>query len=93
KKLYASFKAVPEKIKEVVNKMAYRFPSVEIYKNFEYGGKNFGKVLRRVALLGADIPRIKTLDDISNLYRASEAPGCSWVSSRTETSIEGDMDM
>ena len=93
KKLYASFKAVPEKIKEVVNKMAYRFPSVEIYKNFEYGGKNFGKVLRRVALLGADIPRIKTLDDISNLYRASEAPGCSWVSSKTETSIEGDMDM
>lgn len=92
-KLYASFKTVPEKIKEVINKGAYRFPSVEIYRDFEFNGKNFGKVLRRVALLGADIPRIKTLDDISNLYTASEMPGSTWVSSKIETLTEGDIDM
>jgi len=103
RKLYASFKAVPEIVKEVINKGAYRFPSIEIYRDFEFNGTNFGKVLRRIALLGADIPRIKTLNDISNLYTASEIPGSIWVSSivapyaegreLTQTFKEGDIDM
>jgi len=68
KKLVADFKDVPQQIVDIINKGAYRFPSVEIYHNFLFNKEAFGPVLRRVALLGADVPRIKSLDDIVARY-------------------------
>ena len=68
KKLIADFKEVPQKIAELINKKAYRFPSVEIYRQYIDNSENLGHVLRRVALLGADIPKIKSLDDILARY-------------------------
>jgi len=68
KKLYADFKDVPKQLVPIIKKGGYRYPSVEIYRNFVFGDEEFGPVLRRVALLGADIPRIKSLSDIVARY-------------------------
>ena len=68
RKLYADFKDVPKQIVDIIKKGAYRYPSVEIYRNFAFDNEEFGPVLRRVALLGADIPRIKSLSDITARY-------------------------
>ncbi|MBU0958390.1 MAG: hypothetical protein KKB31_00450, partial [Nanoarchaeota archaeon] len=75
KQLFADFMDVPKKVVALLKNKAYRFPSVEIYRNFMFDEKNFGPVLRRVALLGADIPRIKSLDDILARYEESSDAG------------------
>ena len=75
KKLYADFKDVPKQLVDVIQKGAYRYPSVEIYRNFVFGDEEFGPVLRRVALLGADIPRIKSLSDIVARYGEDDCEG------------------
>ena len=80
KKLLVSALEVPTKLVDVIKKGAYKFPSVEIYKDYVKNGKSLGPVLRRIAILGADIPRIKTLQDISALYTASEEDGPIWIS-------------
>lgn len=67
-KLIANLKDVPSKIAELIKCGAYKKRSCEIYPSFEFGEKNYGKVLRRVALLGFDIPKIKSLDDILIRY-------------------------
>lgn len=72
KKLYADFKDVPKQVVNVIKKGAYKFPSVEIYRNFVHDNQSFGPVLRRVALLGADIPRIKSLNDVVARYEELE---------------------
>jgi len=66
--LYADVKEIPSKVVSVIKSGAYKYPSVEIYRNFVEDGKNLGHVLRRIAFLGADIPRIKSLDDIVARY-------------------------
>ncbi len=71
KKMFADFKDVPKQVVEAIKNGAYRFPSVEIYRNYAFNGQEFGAVLRRVALLGADIPRIKSLDDVVARYEES----------------------
>jgi len=72
KKFFGDFKDVPKKVVDVIKKKAYRFPSVEIYRNFVFQGEEYGPVLRRVALLGADIPRVKSLDDVLARYEEDE---------------------
>lgn len=67
-KLRADFADVPKKIADLINLGAYRFISSEIYKNLFVNGEYIGPVLRRVALLGADVPKIKGLDDILARY-------------------------
>lgn len=63
-KLVASFKDVPKVIADLINKGAYKRISSEIYSNFE----DKGFALRRVALLGGEIPEVKTLQDVAALY-------------------------
>ena len=72
KKLFASFSDVPAKIGKLINNKAFRFVSCEIYPHFIFKETNWGKVLRRIVILGADIPKIKGLAEISGLYIASE---------------------
>lgn len=63
-KLVATFKDVPKVIADLINKGAYKRVSSEIYNNFE----DKGYALRRVALLGGEIPEVKTLQDVVALY-------------------------
>lgn len=67
-KLMATFSAVPEKIYELIAAKAYGRFSSEIYWNLKDGQKKYPRVLKAVALLGADTPAVQTLDDFINLY-------------------------
>jgi len=63
-KLVASVADVPQKIAELINSRAYRTVSPEVYVDFA----GLGPALRRVALLGGQLPHIKTLDDVMALF-------------------------
>jgi len=71
-KLLADLKGVPKKIGELMEAGAYKKRSAEFYRNYEIGGKKYPVVLKALALLGADIPAVKTISDIKALY-TSEA--------------------
>lgn len=66
--LLADFKSVPKKIKDLIEKKAYGRFSSEIYWGYEINGKKYRRVLKAVALLGADTPAVTSLDDFINLY-------------------------
>jgi hypothetical protein len=63
--LVAKFDDVPEAAITAVKAGRYKRISAELYQNFMDGGKAFGLALRRVALLGADVPEVKTLADVA----------------------------
>lgn len=66
-KLYADFKDVPEIVIAAIQKKLYNSVSSEIYMDAhsekEFGIK--GKVLRAVAFLGADVPKVKGMMPLS----------------------------
>ena len=68
--IFAEFVGVPNKVADLIKAKRYKKISAEIYNKFEHPktGENIGKVLRAVALLGADIPAVKGLGDIHKLY-------------------------
>lgn len=68
KKLLADFVELPQKIYEALKRGNYKQVSAEIFWNFDRDGKKFPRVLRAVALLGADIPAVSGLDAIEGLY-------------------------
>lgn len=68
KKLICDLSEVPKLVAEALRKKAYRYISAEIYPSFLQEGKDLGKVLRRIALLGADIPRVKSLQEVMARY-------------------------
>jgi hypothetical protein len=74
KKLLADFKDVPRVIVDLIRRGAYRRVSAEVYHDFRQGGASRGHVLRRVALLGGEIPEIKTLQDVAALYEEAAYP-------------------
>lgn len=74
-KLIASFKDVPEILMDAIKKGLYKRVSAEIYYNVKHGGKNIGKVLSGVALLGSAIPAVKNLKDLTAYL--SETPDLS----------------
>lgn len=66
-KLYAAFKEVPKVIKEAIDKGLYKKISSEIYPP-ELSLEEFGIekwTLRAVALLGADVPKVKGMASIA----------------------------
>lgn len=67
-KLLADFQSVPKKVADLIKAKAYDRISSEIYMRYEKGKRKYGKVLAAVALLGADIPAVKTLKDVLALY-------------------------
>lgn len=87
-KLVSSFKDVPKVIAELVKRKAYKRISSEIYN--DYNGDGF--TVRRVALLGGEIPEVKTLQDALALYADSPKGDTTWVSldERTSKSVEGE---
>ena len=68
KRLVGDFIDVPKTVADLLAKGAYKNKSIEIYPNLEYNGENFKTVLRRIAFLGFDIPKIKGLGDILARY-------------------------
>jgi len=69
KKLFADLTDVPTLIADLIEKKALLKKSVEIYNDYPDGdGNTHGNLLWRVALLGADIPKIRSLDDHLALY-------------------------
>lgn len=62
------FSEVPEVARQAIQKGLYKRISSEIYANYMNpnmdGGKAKGKMFRRVSLMGADIPEVKTLADV-----------------------------
>jgi len=69
-RLVASFKNVPAKIKEFIEAKAYHPVSSEIWWNYKdkETGKIYPRVLTAVALLGADIPAVSSLNDWGKFY-------------------------
>ncbi len=63
--LYADIEGVPPSIAKLINGRAYKKVSAEVYDHPEAAGlKGTGKVFRRVALLGGELPQIKRLSDL-----------------------------
>lgn len=71
-KLLADFKEVPSKLYEAMKRGNYKRVSSEIYWNYTANGKTFPRVLKAVALLGADIPAVTNLESIAGLYKDGE---------------------
>ena len=72
-KLLADFKAVPEKLAELIEAGAYRARSAEIWWDVELEGTIYRRALKAVALLGVKMPAVKKLKDIFKLYDGQEA--------------------
>lgn len=67
-KLVATVRDVPKIVAEAIARRAYRRVSAELYTDY----KGLGQTLRRVALLGGAIPKVKTLQDVIALYSDDE---------------------
>ena len=67
-KLVASFGEVPKKIGDIIKAGGYKKVSSEIYHDYAMGDYKFPLVLKAVALLGGDIPAVKTIADIQAQY-------------------------
>lgn len=71
-KLVADFKELPQKLYEAMKRGNYKRVSSEVYWNYTSNGKTFPRVLKAVALLGADIPAVTNLEAITGLYKEGE---------------------
>ena len=67
-KLVADFKELPQKVYDAIKRGNYKRVSSEIYWNYKANGSTFNRVLKAVALLGADIPAVTNLESIEGLY-------------------------
>jgi hypothetical protein len=73
-KLVADLKRVPRRLRDFLDVGAWRTRSPEIGAvTSQRSGRRFDKVVRGVALLGAELPAIQTLDDLVRLYQADDA--------------------
>lgn len=70
-KLLADLSKVPEKIADLIDVGAYRNRSVEI-DCIECNGTKYPSALTAMALLGADIPAVQGLADITALYASKQ---------------------
>jgi hypothetical protein len=63
-KLLGSFRDVPDTIARLINQRAYRTVSAEFWPDLVDQGVSYGLTLRRVALLGGEVPQVKSLADL-----------------------------
>jgi len=64
-KLFAKFIDMPRIVFEAMKKKLYKNVSIELDIGVEHKGEKYPWVLTAVGLLGADIPAVKTLSDLS----------------------------
>ncbi len=77
KKLLADFVQVPQQVVDWVKEGRYKKKSAEIYWGFKDGDKTYRRVLKAVALLGADIPANRDIaplqyDEAGHEYHVAE---------------------
>lgn len=65
--LVAKFVGIPEIVAQAITKGLYKKVSVELDMSVDHQGQHYPLVLSGVALLGADIPAVNTLEDLSVL--------------------------
>ncbi|MDI6756436.1 MAG: hypothetical protein QME32_00270 [Endomicrobiia bacterium] len=70
KKLLADIADIPQKVYDLIEKKAYDRVSAEIYWDFAdtVNKKKWPRVLKAIALLGAEVPEVTTLKSISAMY-------------------------
>lgn len=66
--LVADFRDVPERIAALIRAKAYSKVSSEIYFDFSDGETTHPRLLKAVALLGADVPAVTSLADVEAWY-------------------------
>ena len=71
-KLLADFADMHDSVVDAVRKRAYDRVSSEVYFNLKRGGKQFGKALKAVALLGAEVPAVANLVPLHKMEFAAE---------------------
>ena len=64
-KLIAFVEDVPSILMKAIKKKLYRTVSSEIFSGFKYKGKRYGKVFSGLAFLGAEMPAVKDLEDLT----------------------------
>ena len=64
---FADIEDIPEPIGRLINARAYKKVSAEVYGEPPRGCAGKGKTFRRVAFLGGELPRIKTLGDLPHV--------------------------
>ena len=69
-KLMAKFTDVPDVVYNAITKKLYRKVSVELDMDVQYKGEDLGDVLSGVALLGAEIPAVNTIEDLQAFMSA-----------------------
>ena len=67
-KLVADFVDIPREIYQLIQNKAYRKVSCEIYNDIQIGEKKHRKFLGAVALLGSEMPAVRSLKDILSQY-------------------------
>ncbi|HNY10703.1 MAG TPA: hypothetical protein PKK26_03835 [Candidatus Wallbacteria bacterium] len=72
--IYATITDVPKEVKDLIDTKAYAQKSAEVVLDYEDVNKNkkYSAVLLGLALLGEELPEIKTLADIKQLYFSSD---------------------
>lgn len=71
-KVVADFSDVPSSLLDMIKRRLYNHVSIELLPSLEYGGNTFANVLTAVALLGAELPAVKGLKELSaTLFEAS----------------------
>lgn len=70
--LMADFRDVPEKVYNLVKQKAYNALSIELFKNYKRGDtqQEFPLALKAVGLLGAAVPEVAGLYDLSSAFDA-----------------------
>jgi hypothetical protein len=74
--LYATFMGVPEDIAADMNAGLFSYCSSEFYRDYENEntGERYGPMLRRVSLLGAEVPRNKELGRLPVMVYSERRP-------------------
>jgi cation transport regulator ChaB len=100
-KLLADFTKVPKIVKEAIKSGLYERVSAEIWHDIKLSGNKFRRALAGVALLGADIPAVETLKDLTAFFTNDPLEGSNGtinvyefnVNKKGEIQIEGESKM
>ena len=67
-RLIGDLQKVPAAVADLIDAGAYRTRSVQVSEDYEVDGTKYPFVLTHLALLGADLPAVQGLADITKLY-------------------------
>lgn len=70
--LVCDLKNLPKKVYEAIRRKNYDRVSAEVYWDFQSNGKAYPRVLKALALLGADVPAVTSLVALETLYHDAE---------------------